>query len=290
MSDHSIRNVHLCRITTEDGVILDGSLEQPKAESSVTLDRRRTAFLLVHGTGSNFYSPGILEMFAECAVSSGVAALRINTRGHDEMSSAPGLGRTGAAFESVADCRFDIAAWIDFLVGLNFDKVILVGHSMGGVKSIFSQAHAAHSVVTGIVCLSPPRFCHTHWMSHPGADHFRSHFEFARRLVESGNAEQLIECRQPLRMHVTAAGFLDKYGPGDKYDIVRLMPKVACPVLVMIGTETVHSSPAFDSLPNEIQRLSSATPEIRIELIAGENMNYSNDPRRPFQLVKDWMC
>ncbi|HTI52143.1 MAG TPA: hypothetical protein VL475_14370, partial [Planctomycetaceae bacterium] len=108
------RTCELVRVTTSDGLSLDGALVSPECSGTLPVD----AFLLVHGTGSNFYAPGVLETFAQHAVKAGAAVLRVNTRGHDGISSIPGRGRSvkgGAAFEKIGDCVHDLHAWIDLL-------------------------------------------------------------------------------------------------------------------------------------------------------------------------------
>ena len=283
MSD-SIRRT-LCRVTTRDGLYLDGSLGG--ADSSVS----ETALLLVHGTLSNFYAPGALERLASSADAAGLATLRVNTRGHDGMCSVAGKTRAvrgGATSETVSDCTLDLTAWTDFLVERGYSRVVLVGHSMGGVKAAFSQAFAPHPAVTGIVCLSPPRFAHEYWTRHPAADSFRATFDQAVQLLDAGRGNELIDCRQPLPLVITASAFVEKYGPHDRYDIVTLLPRVSCPVLITVGALTVNVSPAFDSLPDEIRALVDQH-DVRLEILDGEDMSYSRDPEAVFNLLRNWL-
>ena len=74
-------SLELVRVVTNDEIYLDGALLLP--DEGVTAELPVDAFLLVHGTGSNFYAPGVLETFARQAAEAGAPALRINTRGHD---------------------------------------------------------------------------------------------------------------------------------------------------------------------------------------------------------------
>src|SRR5262249_2835683 len=76
--------VDLVQPTTRDGVRLDGAFQAPAAPAAAPLD----AMCLAHGTGGSFYSSTLLEAVAERLLGLGVAALRVNTRGHDVMSNA----------------------------------------------------------------------------------------------------------------------------------------------------------------------------------------------------------
>ena len=276
----------LCRTATRDGLMLDGVLQSPAA-----LDPEFFSFLIVHGTGSNFYAPGILESFATNAVDAGHVALRVNTRGHDQQCSIASTTRSvsgGACFERVSDCVLDIAAWTEFLVERGCSKIVLVGHSMGGVKAVYSQAQQAAPNVEAIACLSPPRFSHQHWMNHPQADAFRESYAQASHLIEQGHGQQMIFARQPLPLQVSAEGFVDKYGPADNYDLAKLVPNLRVPLYVAVGEQTVQASPAFDSWPTlfDAADFSSA---VKFAVVPGADMNYSNNPSEPFARILNWV-
>ena len=49
--------------------------------------------------------------------------------------------RIGAAFETVDDCRHDIAAWLDWMRTNVGPDVMLLGHSLGAVKCLYAAAH-----------------------------------------------------------------------------------------------------------------------------------------------------
>src|SRR5258708_716358 len=120
--------VELVRVTTEDGFFLEGALHPAQG---VDDPLRVDAFLLVHGTGGNFYSHGVLETFAQQASAAGAAALRVNTRGHDGVSSIAGKDRSirgGATYEVVSECIRDITAWIEFLHHRGYGRLALVGY------------------------------------------------------------------------------------------------------------------------------------------------------------------
>ena len=283
-------NVELIRAKTADGVLLDGSLQRPADIGRISLN---TAWLLVHGTGSNFYSSGVLQSFAEQLVHRGDSVARINTRGHDIISALPG-GRTplsgGAAFESIADCVHDLRAWVDELIRRDFQRIVLVGHSMGGVKAIYSQAHDPHSNVVAVVGISPPRFCHAEWQSSPQATAFRDHFRRATDFVASGRGGELMLVQQPLPLWLTADGFLAKYGPHDDYDFVPLLPRLTFPTLLIVGTASVESSPAFESVPNAVWQLQASRPHLHLQLVAGANTGYSEHLDAPGHLASEWFA
>ncbi len=274
--------VELVRAITADGVTLDGAFHA-LAGTGVTDHLPVDLALLVHGTGSNFYAPGILESVTHSVVAAGTPALRINTRGHDGLAGRRG----GAALENIDDCRSDLAAWFDWAAARELDRVVLIGHSMGGVKSIY--AAAAGLAPTAIIAISPPRFCHRMYQEHPRAEAFREDYRRARALVDEGRGEELILVRQPLPLWIRARGYLDKYGPEDRFDLVGHLPRVGCPVLVLVGSHTVENSPAFGSLPEDLAALELPPGQLTIQVIDGADMHYGNDPLEPCRRAADWL-
>jgi alpha-beta hydrolase superfamily lysophospholipase len=278
----------LVHVETPDGLRLDGALQLPSCAATMPVD----AFLLVHGTGSNFYAPGVLETFARLGVESGCAVLRINTRGHDGMASIYGKSRSargGATYETIADCRHDLVAWIVFLADRGYRRIVLVGHSMGGVKAFFAQAHDPHPSVVAIIGVSPPRFCHERLAAGTRGERFRAEFARMQESMTQGQGEALVPVTQPLPFVATPAGYLEKYGPDNRYDFVRFLPQVACPVLILIGSESAAHSSAFDGLPETLQALGPTCPHVELQVVAGANINYANDPQAPFERVAAWL-
>lgn len=282
----------LCRVTTNDGLQLDGALITPASgpgESSAV-----DALLLVHGTGGNFYSPGVLETFAQSAAADGYPVLRINTRGHDGMASIPRIGRSstkgGAAYETVSQCVDDLQAWLGYLSARSYRKLALVGHSMGGVKALYFMTHGGHPAVRCVVGLSPPRFCHAHWMNHPQAEAFRTCYEIAREMVDEGRGEKLLSVQQPIPLVLTAAKFLDKYGPDDRYDYLPALPTIERPVLLLVGSLSIDASPAFDSLPAELEQLAENSDHLHYQVVGGADTMYSSCPDEPWTRANQWFA
>ncbi len=249
------------------------------------------AWLLVHGTGGNFYSLGVLADFANELVKHGQTVVRINTRGHDFIAGyAPARGFGGAAFESLADCVLDVKAWIDELVRLGHQRIALVGHSLGGVKCLYSQSQAPHPNVVAVIGISPPRFCHANWQASDKAQPFRDHFHQATEFVASARGHELMFVQQPLPMWLTADGFLAKYGPHDEFDLARLLPAVSVPVLIILGTESVARSPAFESTPRLIGDLQATCPQVSLRLVPGADVGYAGQTHVPPQLALEWIA
>jgi pimeloyl-ACP methyl ester carboxylesterase len=280
----------LRQVLTADGMSLDGAFTRSDAPelSNLPVD----AFLLVHGTGSNFYAAGVLESFARQATETGHAVLRVNTRGHDGVSSISGTRGSvpgGAAYETISDCRHDLHAWLDDLVSLGYFRIGLVGHSMGAVKSILTMATQPHSAVRCLVGLSPPRFHHAQLMADSRSEAFRADYAYAVQRVDEGRPEELMAVQQPLPMLLTAAGFLAKYGPHDDYDVISHLPQVSLPTLIVVGSGSVEHSPAFVNLPGAVLGIAETNECLSLEIVEGANTGYSGHLDVPFERVQRWL-
>src|SRR6476619_3691973 len=100
-------HVELVRTVTRDGLRLDGALTRARSASEGNPACTATAAILLHGVASNFYTSSTFEPLICKLQEVDLAALSVNTRGHDSVFGAS-LGnvrrRFGAAYEIVDDC------------------------------------------------------------------------------------------------------------------------------------------------------------------------------------------
>lgn len=266
----------LVRVNTRDGVRLDGGLWSvaPRAEATPPAD----AVLLVHGTGSNFYGSTLLEFLAVQLVELGCAALCVNTRGHDLMSTAStqdGPSRQGAAYEIVDDCRHDLAAWIDWLAARGHARVGLLGHSLGALKSAYYLAHEGHPNVAWLAAVSPPRLSCQHFLAGPKRDSFAADLAEAERCLAEGRATRLMDIRFPLPYSITAAGFVDKYGPAERYNLLRFVERLSCPALFTFGSLELQTNYAFAGLADALEALDPERQRWQVETVADGDHFYA---------------
>jgi len=77
--------LELVQTWTADDLRLDGSYQAP---ASLARGAWRRRLVLVHGTGGNFYNSTLFDQIAERLLELGCGVLRVNTRGHDGISTA----------------------------------------------------------------------------------------------------------------------------------------------------------------------------------------------------------
>jgi len=281
--------VELVRCHTADGLDLDGAFALPERPGTALVE----ACLLIPGTGASFYTRGVLEAVGQAALADGVATLRVNTRGHDLACYLPGrkpgqLG--GSSFERLDESPHDLTAWLDWLFDRGYRRVALVGHSLGAVKCIYSQVHAAHSAVLALLAISPPRLEFSWWQQHPLAEPFRDDYARALALVQSGRGASLLTVKQPFPYITTAEAYLEKYGPEAGYDVLALLPLLRSPVLLLIGDASEKKSPAFSGTLEAIWKNQRDLPRVTAERVPGADISYRESPQLPWKRFQQWLA
>ncbi|MGE0609019.1 MAG: alpha/beta hydrolase [Pirellulales bacterium] len=268
--------VDLVRVSTADGLRLEGAMRSPA--DSTTAEIPIDAFLLLHGTGGNFYGSTMFDALADGLLALGSAVLTANTRGHDVVShaaSSAGAMRCGAAYERVDDCRHDIDAWISLLVKQGCRRIGLLGHSLGAIKAIYAQALAPHAAVACLIGVSPARLSYQWFLDSPRGELFRQTMAQAESLVANGQGDSLMQVEFPLPYVVTAAGYVDKYGREERYNVVRHVHKLTCPSLITFGSAEVQGNVAFTGLPEALEQAATGKPQFSVATIAGGDHVYS---------------
>lgn len=268
--------VDLVRTTTADGVRLDGALYVPRSASDETALPKRAdaalpsgadAVLLLHGTGASFYASSLLEAVAQHFQNAGCAALLANTRGRDIVytaSTSDGPRRLGAAYELVDDCLHDLAAWLGWLRERGFARIGVIGHSLGAIKAVYALTQddpTRSSGVAWLCAISPARLSYDYFCGSPAAEQFRTTLQQSQQLVEAGRPETLMEVQFPIPYVVTAGGYCDKYGPGERFNVLTHIARLRVPTLFTFGGSEVQSHVAFRGLPEAIEAAVSTAAE-----------------------------
>jgi dienelactone hydrolase len=278
--------VDLVQATTRDGVRLDGAYQAPQAPGTLGVD----AFLCVHGTGGNFYGSTLFDDLAVRFLTAGAGVLRVNTRGHDIMSNAAttsGSGRLlGASYELVDECRHDLAAWVAWLKAKAGPRIGLVGHSLGAVKCLYALAHEPGLGAACVLAISPPRLAHSVFRSSERSAVFLADFHRAGQLVHAGEPEALLPVSLPLPMIITAGGYVEKYGPDERYNFLRFLDRVPSPVLLTLGGIEAETNMAFQGVAEAVAQ---AALQVRVEVVPGADHFYRGVRKELVRRIEAWL-
>ena len=265
----------LVKTTTRDDLRLDGALLTPFCSPMLGLD----ACVLLHGVGGNFYGGNLFGSLAPKLLELGIATLRVNTRGHDAVSwatTSAGPSRQGSAYEIVDQCRHDVTAWVDLLVARGLGRVALLGHSLGAIKVIYAQAHDPHDAVKCVLAASPPRLSYTAFQNSPKSSIFYEAIRTAEQHLVAGRAGALFQAQFPVPLLVAAEAYLDKYGSAERYNFLRFLDRLRCPLLVTYGQRELEGSNiAFAGMDAAIAAAVPASQTVEVMTIAGADHFYS---------------
>jgi pimeloyl-ACP methyl ester carboxylesterase len=283
-------HVELVRTVTNDGLRLDGALSQGRGVPTGLTPA--TAAILLHGVASNFYTSHTFEPLIKKLPDLGIAALTVNTRGHDLVFNASAGNvrrRFGAAYEVVDECRLDIAAWIKLLKERGHERIVLIGHSLGAVKAVYAQAQEQFPEVAALVAVSPPRLSYAAFMNAPESSQFWDSMHLAQQMAKVGQSEELFSSKYPFPLLITASAYIDKYGPAERYNILNFVAALPCPALFVYGgKELTTGGIAFAGLPDILNSIAGTERRV-VSVIDGADHLYTAANERLAAEISNWL-
>ena len=93
---------------------------------------------------------------------------------------------------------------------------------------------------------------------------------------------------------MTARVYVEKYGPDERYDVLKHLPHVRTPLLVTIGGEEgVHPDRAdrfgFGGLAEKVAAQAEQQPNLAFELIPGADHQYTHRTDQLWTAVEHWL-
>ena len=267
----------LCSFKTADKERLHGLLFTPPAAQS------DLALLFVHGVAMNFYLPPMATFGQELA-KRGFHCFVINTRGHDWISRAGNLTKYGgSAYENLEDCILDFDGALAFLAKSGYRRYVLIGHSLGAIKSIVYQGTRQRADVAGVVSCSAPKQFYSERIARQPA--FRGLIEQAERMAAEGNGENLMSVPVgPTPGIFTARTHLNKYGKDDRFDCRRYARQLGCPLLTITGSAEPEF---FHDYARELAE--AAAPHGTWSRVDGANHFYQRHTAEIVEIIDRWL-
>ncbi len=254
---------------------LDGACYTPDGPS-------KGAVLYFHGNQMNFYVCAA-RFLAPCITSLGYTFLSFNRRGHDTVGTFNSRDPVGGAFQTVAEGIEDNELAANFLAKQGFDRLIVIGHSNGGVLA--SHFIANHPETLALVLLS----------AHAGGnrltnrasasnftvnDKLEALIKEAQELLSAGRPRQLMLL--PTWWHVISARtFMDRLT--NVPDLVENAKRVQCPVLFIRGDK----EPA-DNYPAEAFK-QNCPSSCDVVIVPDCDHFYVGAEDRVATIVSDWL-
>ncbi|MCJ7468876.1 DUF1749 domain-containing protein [Candidatus Bathyarchaeota archaeon] len=264
------------------------------------------ALLHVPGFTGNFYEEKFVDYIAERVTKRGCAFLAVNTRGHDYLSgfirktdSGITYVQIGGAYEIFEECIFDVKAWIDFLQGRGYSRVILEGESLGTLKTVFYEHQTQDERVRGVVLISPVDHIGLQRMATGGK--YDEAINIARQMIEHGKSDELmprVYC--PLwRFSISAKSYINAFGPNTKSGIFNFhdpnarfeeLSTIKCPMLATYGTirEAVVDNKVGEAL-SIIKRRAKSSKRCDTAIIRDAPHNYLGREEELSETIGNWI-
>jgi pimeloyl-ACP methyl ester carboxylesterase len=229
---HKERDMDIQPITTSDGVLLHMG-------HFAARDSTRPFLLCTHGVGNTFYTTPLWRVTQELAgLGYGIGVL--NNRGHDWVTMNMLDSRwTGAAYERIEDAVHDLSAAIAWIEQQGHRRIVLIGHSLGGLKAAYMQAfHPSPAVIALGMCSSPrlPDDKVWDWSKHEAI------LKTARELIAAGRGDELMHVAMPtntpaIKGLMCAATYVNKYGPEAATTTLRFADRIKVPIFLLAGSK-----------------------------------------------------
>ena len=278
--------VDLVNVVNDDGVRLDGAFLAPKDGSSA--EGPVDAVLLIHGSTGNFYTGSNITM-AEALRAYGYPCLSLNTTAHDTVwYNANNSTYYGVAYENLDRSRLDLKAGIDYLADQGFMRIALIGNSMGAVRVGYYAATESDKRLATIIPVSPVRLSYTYMLNSEDAGEFQHMIEQADELEAKGKAQELMAVKYPIPQMFSAASYLDKHGPAERYNLVTLAPKIKVPVFVVSGSLETHSR--LRDAARDIAIAAVNRPRAEYKVIEGGVHSLGNRLEETAVAVSSWLA
>lgn len=270
-------DTHLQSFKTSDKETLHGLLFAPRERKS------ELALLMVHGVAMNFYLPP-LPTFGQALAELGYHCFVINTRGHDWIARAANLTKFGgAAYETFEQSSLDYDGALDHLSKLGYKRFILVGHSLGCVKSLLYQGSRQRADVIGVIsCSCPRQFYSARADEQP---EFKALMAKAEALTAENKGDEFLWAWTSGSMGIfTARTYVAKYGPHEINDVRLPAARLDCPHLIIVGGS---EHPFFPRYAEELAQVGGASATYKI--VPGSNHFYTNHEPEVVEIMAEWL-
>jgi alpha-beta hydrolase superfamily lysophospholipase len=278
--------VDLIRLTAADGMELDGAYFDPTP--GVAPPGPIDAAMVIHGSGRSFYTPATAAM-ADDLRRAGYAALTLNTRGHDTVWVDRQTGvAEGNAYEIMDNSRQDLRVGIDYLASLGYERIAILGQSMGAVKVAYYASVENDPRVAAVVPISPVRLSCSYYLESSDADEFRANLETADRMEAEGRAMDLFYVDFPIKEMFSAMAYIDKHGPLERYNIIGQAPKIRVPLFVLSGSLETHTR--LLDVPQDMIAGAVNSPRAEYLVLEGGNHSLTNMMPAAGEAVVNWLA
>ena len=268
----------LCTIRSGDGTALDGVLYARGGGSGPT--ERPPVVNFVHGRSMNFYT-GLPRFAAAGLVGAGYDVAAMNRRSAGVAGIRDSFQGVGDAWTLWAEHRMDVEAAVRHLRGLGYRRIVIVGHSQGG---LLAADHAARDPsLAGLILAAPAPMTGLPIILPDGPR--EEALARARAMVAEGRGRELLPL-PAFPWFMSAAAAVDPFTPGLVVPLADLAERYHGPLLVFCGD--AEQDPRMVSAARTAYERSPSQAK-RLEILEGCGHFYVGYEERVTALLREWL-
>lgn len=286
-------------IWTQDKLRLQGVHYQSQSKD--------TCVLFIHGMAGNFVENYFATTLGQTIQEGGYSYIYTHNRGYslinditfDEVDdkNTYKLKRIGAVYERFEESILDIDAWYNEALRLGYQKIILVGHSLGCNKVIHYIHRKKPAKVVGLILLSPPDMV-ANGKESGNSKVYGNQLKEARDNVNNGSPRKLLSDILWNWCYLSSQTFIDLFEdgcPADNLPIMRNPDRFIELESIMVHTLSIMGE--FDDIVvrtleddmNLIEKKAVHVPSFTKVFIPGANHVYDNREKELAHEVLVWL-
>jgi pimeloyl-ACP methyl ester carboxylesterase len=209
----------------------------------------KTACIFVHGFETDFYSHDFYHAIARELSTQGNLCILAQLRGtglYTEFIKKDGSGTyIGSFHEKIEDAHLDISAFVEYLLSKGFQKISLIGHSLGTIKAVRYLFEGKYKDKIGsLVLLSP--FDKNAWIQRKSQDKWKEYLKIAEQKVAEGKGAETVPLPEYEDYPLTYETFVSWYRQNDlgcMWDFYRkdydfpILRQINVPVKTILGSK-----------------------------------------------------
>lgn len=263
--------------------------------------------LSIHGMAGNIIENKFGVVLGERLSAGGTGYIYAHNRGHsriNDLAKKPtkqdngyNYETIGSTYEIFTECLKDITPWLDRCRELGYQKIILLGHSLGCNKIIYYLSRNNPKDVVGVILASPPDLVGMVETNNYQPDH-EVLLQEAKGLIAKGKPNDLLSGKLWDWEDKSAANYLSLFGGNNEADNLPVnrnpkhweqLEKLRQPILAIMGEfDDIKIRDLKEDL--ELIKLKAINcSDFSIEFISGANHNYENRENELAQTIINWV-
>lgn len=230
---------NLINVVTEDDIKLNGLY--------IPGDKSKSACIFIHGFTTDFYSHKFFHTISESLKKQSNAIILAQTRGTgiqtEFLKSSGDNVYIGSFYEKLEEAHLDISSYADFLFTEGYKSIVLIGHSLGTIKSVRYLFEGKYKdKVSKLVLLAP--FDKNAFMEVKAPGKWAEFLTAAQKKISEGKGKELVPVPEYEDFSMSYDTFYSWYKEGDlssMWDFYRkdynfpIMQKINIPTKVILG-------------------------------------------------------